>query len=69
VALLSAVGTGAYSTVAEACEATISISSRVEPTPENVAIYDSFYPMYRKLYSDLKDTFAKTAEIVGRLGG
>jgi len=69
VALLAAVGTGAYSSVAEACEATISISSRTEPTPHNVAIYESFYPIYRKLYSDLKDSFARTSEIVSGLAG
>jgi len=69
VALLAAVGTGAYSSPAEACEATISISSELEPIPENVAIYESFYPIYRELYSDLKDTFAKTSDIVGKLSG
>ncbi len=69
VALLAAVGGGEYSSVAQACEATISISSELEPIPENVAIYESFYPIYRKLYSDLKDTFAKTSEIVRGLTG
>ncbi len=66
VALLAAVGTGVYSSVAEACEATISISSRVEPIPANVAIYESFYPIYRKLYADLKDTFVKSSKVVNR---
>jgi xylulokinase len=63
---LAAVGTGAYSSVSDACEATIAISSQVEPIPANVEVYQSFYPIYRKLYSDLKETFAKTSEVVGR---
>lgn len=66
VALLAAVGTGVYPTVAEACEATISISSRVEPIPANAEVYDSFYPIYRRLYSDLKKTFGTTSEVVSK---
>jgi len=69
VALLAAVGTGAYASPAEACEATISISTRVEPMAKNVAIYESFYLIYRRLYSNLKETFAETSEVVGKITG
>jgi xylulokinase len=64
VALLASVGAGEYSTTAEACRATISIKTELEPIPENVQRYDSYYQIYRKLYQDLKETFAHTARVV-----
>jgi len=64
VALLAAVGTGAYSSVAEACDSTISINSQVEPIPENVDRYNAYYQIYRKLYQDLRETFTESARIV-----
>jgi xylulokinase len=67
VALLAAVGAGEYSSPGEACEATISIRSHLDPIPENVATYDSYYPIYQKLYSDLRETFATTSEIVNKI--
>jgi xylulokinase len=67
VALLAAVGTGAYGSVREACEATISVVSEVEPEPAASAVYNEYYPVYRQLYLDVKDRFKQTAGIVERL--
>lgn len=64
VALLAMVGTGAYSNVAEACDATIKV---VETTPVDPAVkhyYDKAYPIYCGLYEDLKGRFAAMADLV-----
>jgi xylulokinase len=69
VALLAAVGTGAYGSVQEACETTIRVVSEVEPDPAASAIYNEYYPIYRQLYRDLKERFKQTAGVVERLHG
>ncbi len=66
VALLAAVGTGAYASVEEACEATMCVVSEVEPDRANSAIYNDYYPIYRRLYLDLKERFKQTAELVDK---
>jgi len=66
VALLAGVGTGVYGSVEEACEATIQVVSETPPVPENVAVYNDFYPIYRDLYAALKGSFAETARVVAR---
>lgn len=57
VALLAGVGTGVWSSVEEACRATIRVVQHVQPIPENVAVYDQFYPIYRALYPALQSQF------------
>lgn len=67
-ALLAAVGTGAYPSVAEACRAAIATRDSIEPQPAATEIYNRFYPVYRALYPALKAQFkavheaAETAE-------
>lgn len=66
VALLAAVGTGAYKDVAEACKKTIKV---VTSTPANNAakkVYQQMYPMYGQLYRSLKQDFKDIAELVSR---
>jgi xylulokinase len=58
VALLAGVGTGVWSSVAEACRATIRVVDRAAPNAETRATYDRFYPIYRALYAALKEPFA-----------
>ncbi len=65
VALLAQVGTGGFSTVAEACDATIQVVETTAMVPESKAIYDRLYPIYRQVYQDLKGTFRKMAELAG----
>ncbi len=58
VALLAAVGAGAFKNVAEACRATIRV---VDETPVNRAAakyYDAAFPQYQRLYRSLKADFA-----------
>ena len=62
VALLAAVGDGAYRSIESACKATIKIA---EETPANrVATkqYNQLFPIYRELYGQLKDSMTKIAE-------
>ena len=57
-ALLAAVGTGAYTTVADACRAAIRPVTRVAPNPDAHREYGRFYDIYRALYPTLKAQFA-----------
>ncbi len=61
-ALLAGVGFGNWSSVPEACSATIRIVDRTEPQKKAVADYNELYPLYRQLYPALKPTFDAVAE-------
>jgi xylulokinase len=66
VALLAAVGAGAYRNVVEACDATIQV---VESTPADAKsrkTYDAAHRIYQQLYRSLQSDFATVAEFVGR---
>jgi xylulokinase len=63
VALLAGVGTGVWSSVPEACRATIRVVDRSGPVPAAQAIYDRLYPVYRALYPALKGPFAEVAKL------
>ncbi len=56
-ALLAGVGTGLWSDVNLACQTTIKTMTTIQPKPENVKIYESYYQNYRALYPALKDQF------------
>lgn len=64
VALLAAVGTGAYKSVVEACHATIKVVDSTTPDARSRRIYDASYPLYQKLYRSLKDDFRIISELV-----
>ncbi len=64
VALLAAVGTGAYDSIEEACQATIKLESSTNPNPKSRRIYNAAYPLYQKLYRSLKDDFRIIADLV-----
>ncbi len=55
--LLAMVGTGGFSSVAEACAATIREVTAVDPRPRETANYASRHEVYRTLYPTLKATF------------
>jgi xylulokinase len=63
-ALLAAVGTGAYPTVADACRASIRTVARTAPDPDAQQVYARLNPVYRALYPALKDQFAAVSEAV-----
>ncbi|WP_148592700.1 xylulokinase [Aquisphaera giovannonii] len=64
VALLAQVGTGGFSSVPEACDATIRTVETTPVDPKVKAFYDRGFAIYRKLYTDLKDTFKQMTELV-----
>jgi xylulokinase len=63
VALLAGVGTGAFSSVEQACKASIRQMIKIAPNKKLAAIYDRHYAVYRELYYDLKERFGKIAEL------
>jgi len=62
VALLAGVGTGVYPSVQQACKETIKVEQRIEPNPKNANVYERYYPIYRRLYGNLKDEFTAVAK-------
>ena len=63
VALLAAVGAGAYKNIQQACAATIRV---VDETPVDRAArkkYDAIFPIYQRLYRSLKDDFSALAQL------
>jgi xylulokinase len=62
VALLAAVGAGAYATVEEACEATIRVVSTTPRNKEAAKVYSRGFPLYQRLYKRLRKEFPAMAE-------
>ena len=54
-ALLAGVGVGNWTGVENASDATVHVSKRIEPEPQNVALMNRQYGAYRKLYPALRD--------------
>jgi xylulokinase len=65
VALLAAVGDGAYKNIQSACKATIEIAEKTGADRKAVNKYNELFPVYQKLYGDLKDSMHRLAEIQG----
>jgi xylulokinase len=63
-ALLAAVGTGAFASVPEACDATIRVVKRWEPDPKQVVVYDECYGFFRTMYGAVKDRYEALAKLV-----
>jgi len=64
VALLAAVGTGAFKSVVEACGATIRTVSQASPRPAERRLYDRLHPRYQQLYASLRGDFASLTGFV-----
>ena len=62
-ALLAGVGAGIYSNVQTACARTITVEQRTTPLANNAEVYARYYPLFGKLYADLKDDFQAVAEV------
>ena len=54
-ALLAGVGVGNWTSVEEACDATVRVSQRIEPDSQHAALMNRQYGAYRKLYPALRD--------------
>ncbi|CAN5843805.1 xylulokinase [soil metagenome] len=66
VALLALVGTGAYSSVEEACDATIKLVDQSKVNPAVKAFYDRAYPIYRRLYRNLRESFREISALISQ---
>jgi xylulokinase len=58
VALLAAVGDGAYKNIEEACKATIHVVEKVPPQKASQKKYNEAFPVFQQLYISLKKNFA-----------
>jgi xylulokinase len=63
VALLAAVGAGAFKDVEEACAATIRVVSKTPPSKKSAEVYDAGFPIYQQLYRSLKNDFRAIGSI------
>jgi xylulokinase len=63
VALLAAVGAGAFKNVEEACGATIRVVKQTTPNKQASKRYDAAFPIYQDLYRSLKDDFKRISAI------
>lgn len=63
VALLAAVGAGAFKDVREACAATIRVVSETAPNRRARAVYDRAFPVYQQLYRSLKQDFQRISAL------
>ena len=64
VALLAMVGTGAYKSIAEACDATIRLVRETAPDRRTVMFYKRAYPTYGRLYRSLRSEFKDISKLV-----
>ena len=64
VALLAQVGTGAFKSVPEACDATIRSVESTRVDPRAMAFYNRAYAIYRQLYLDLRSSFKTIGTLV-----
>jgi xylulokinase len=64
VALLAQVGTGGFSSVPEACDATIRVVDSTTLDPRVRPFYDRAYAVYRQLYLDLRKSFQTISGLV-----
>jgi xylulokinase len=63
VALLAAVGAGAFGNVEEACRATIRVVKQTTPRKQATTYYDQGFKIYQDLYRSLKDDFKRISAI------
>ena len=63
VALLAGVGTGVWSSVEQACSASIRATKKFKPGRASAASYQKRFAVYDKLYGDLKDRFGEMSAL------
>jgi xylulokinase len=66
VALLAAVGAGAFKNIEEACAATIRVVQQTGVNRAAKTYYDRAFPVYQQLYRSLKDDFKRIAALEKR---
>jgi len=68
VALLAAVGDGAYKSIEAACKATIKVAEETPTQRQAVKRYKELFPVYQQLYGQLKDSMHTLANLQGKKG-
>lgn len=63
VAILAMVGTGAYSSVQQACSQIIQVKQGCEPVAEHTELYRQYHRLYAALYRDLKQDYQVLAQL------
>ena len=61
--ILAGLGTGVYKSCADAVDKTVSVKREHIPNIDNHKKYQQYFPIYKELYEDLKDTYAKLNNI------
>ena len=65
-AIMAGVGAGLYKDITEATDQLVKVEKLVEPDQSKQALYDDMYGLYREIYQDLRECFAKTAKVVAK---
>ncbi len=65
VALLAAVGDGAYRNIEQACKATIEVATQTAIDRSAAKSYNAIFPIYQRLYASLRNDFAELATLQG----
>lgn len=65
VALLAAVGAGAFKNIEEACDATIKVVSKTPVVRNSKVAYDKAFPVFQNLYKSLKQDFKAISALEG----
>ncbi len=63
VAILAGVGCGIYESVESACEKLITDNETAGPDAKMTELYDDYHQLYKKLYTDLKDSYKILASL------
>ena len=63
-ALLAGVGAGTWSSVPEACQATIKVVESATPTQDGMSVYNHLYPIYKELYPALRKPNEKLSTVI-----
>ena len=64
-AILTAVGTGAFSDFEEAVAQMVSLKESVEPNPQNNPAYEMLYQEFLALHDSLKNRFESLSKLSG----
>lgn len=62
-ALIAGVGAKTWNSIEEAADV-MNVMTENHPVSENVLKYNALYPIYRQLYSDLKDSFKRLSQTI-----
>ena len=62
--IITGVGVGVYSSIEEATDEIVEITSTTEPIAENAQVYNEYYQVYKALYPALKQEFDRVTSIV-----